>query len=170
MRELPLEEPAVEVVDPACVVSSRAHLFGIDVTATDCASLDYERPFEMTVGQPAGAGGAGGGESKGQEVELCALLLSFDIDFTQDCSHCVSFSTGAQATPTHWKQTVFHFRESVRARVGIDKITGTFACKRNGDNPRQLDFVVKAKVVPLDADAAAQDKKAWDVEQSYFMS
>ena len=66
---------------------------------------------------------------------------------------------------------MFHFREGVCARVGRDKLVGTFSCRRNGDNPRQLDFGVRAKVVPAGADAAAAAAAGgWQVDQKYFMS
>ncbi|KAI5987412.1 S-adenosyl-L-methionine-dependent methyltransferase [Pisolithus marmoratus] len=52
-----------------------------------------------------------------------------------------SFSTGPLSHPTHWKQTVFLLRDPIAAEEGTI-VSGTFSCKKNGENSRELDVEI----------------------------
>jgi len=56
-----------------------------------------------------------------------------------------SFSTGPESVPTHWKQTIFLLHEPIRAHEGT-VVTGTFSCRKSGDNSRELDVEIRYSV------------------------
>lgn len=56
-----------------------------------------------------------------------------------------SFSTGPLSHPTHWKQTVFLLREPIAAEEGT-VVSGTFSCKKNEGNSRELDVEIHYSV------------------------
>ncbi|KIO02960.1 hypothetical protein M404DRAFT_638181 [Pisolithus tinctorius Marx 270] len=60
----------------------------------------------------------------------------------------ISFSTGPLSHPTHWKQTVFLLREPIAAEEGT-VVSGTFSCKKNGENSRELDVEIHYSVKQL---------------------
>ena len=47
-----------------------------------------------------------------------ALVGYFDVVFDVE-SYSLSFSTSPQDTPTHWKQTVFHFKDPIPVHTGM---------------------------------------------------
>ena len=49
----------------------------------------------------------------------------------------IIFSTGPQSTPTHWKQTLFLFNESINVIQG-SKLKGKLNCRKSLENPRNL--------------------------------
>ena len=57
----------------------------------------------------------------------------------------MSFSTGPESAPTHWKQTIFLLHEPIRAHEGTI-VTGTFSCRKNDENSRELDVEVRYSV------------------------
>ncbi|KAF4577438.1 Protein arginine N-methyltransferase 3-like C2H2 zinc finger domain-containing protein [Pleurotus pulmonarius] len=59
----------------------------------------------------------------------------------KDKENVVSFSTGPQSIPTHWKQTIFLLREPVKIEEG-SVVSGTFYCKKSENNSRSLDVEI----------------------------
>ena len=59
-----------------------------------------------------------------------ALVGYFDIGFNVE-HYCVHFSTSPQDPPTHWKQTVFYFKESIPVHTGQWSPGSHSACLRN---------------------------------------
>jgi len=57
----------------------------------------------------------------------------------------MSFSTGPESEPTHWKQTIFLLHEPIRAREGTI-VTGTFSCRKADENSRELDIEIRYSV------------------------
>ncbi|KAG5654314.1 hypothetical protein H0H81_004733 [Sphagnurus paluster] len=57
----------------------------------------------------------------------------------------VSFSTGPQSVPTHWKQTLFLLREPITVTEG-SVVHGTFHCRKSEDNSRELDIEIHFSV------------------------
>ena len=47
-----------------------------------------------------------------------ALVGYFDVVFDVE-DYSLSFSTSPQDTPTHWKQTVFHFKDPIPVHTGM---------------------------------------------------
>jgi len=85
--------------------------------------LSFKVPFEVTF----------------KRDDYChALVCHFDIDFGH-CHKPVTFSTGPAAEYTHWKQTVFYLKQALVVKKG-EVMKGTFECKPNSDNHRDLDI------------------------------
>lgn len=57
----------------------------------------------------------------------------------------MSFSTGPESAPTHWKQTIFLLHEPIRAREGTI-VTGMFSCRKSDENSRELDMEIRYSV------------------------
>ncbi|EIM86222.1 S-adenosyl-L-methionine-dependent methyltransferase [Stereum hirsutum FP-91666 SS1] len=53
----------------------------------------------------------------------------------------MSFSTGPESVPTHWKHTLFLLRDPIVVEEG-NVVTGTFHCKKSEDNSRELDVEI----------------------------
>lgn len=49
------------------------------------------------------------------------------------------FSTAPSAKATHWKQTVFYFRDTLTV-CKDEELRGRIKCAPNARNPRDLDF------------------------------
>ncbi|KIJ54463.1 hypothetical protein M422DRAFT_24410 [Sphaerobolus stellatus SS14] len=56
----------------------------------------------------------------------------------------VSFSTGPESRPTHWKQALFLLKEPLKVEEGT-VITGTFYCRKSEENSRELDVEIHYK-------------------------
>lgn len=80
---------------------------------------------------------------------LKALMVFFDTEFSYGGGGAeVTFSTGPDSTPTHWKQTVFWLKEAPKEALAPgDIIKGTFRLGRNHKNPRELDVRIVWQVV-----------------------
>ena len=135
-REL-VKDAGVEVVDGNEISTNRAELIGYDLNSCQDADLDFSVPFELIPKFDQG-------NSDVKEVRVDKLVLSFDIDFNLPGTNAVSFSTGCQSTPTHWKQTVLWFDPL----AGIPKLgrgevlRGNIKMGRNHINHRDMDFDV----------------------------
>ncbi|KIY52456.1 S-adenosyl-L-methionine-dependent methyltransferase [Fistulina hepatica ATCC 64428] len=72
----------------------------------------------------------------------------------------VSFSTGPESIPTHWKQTLFFLREPIVVEEGTT-VTGSFHCRKSSTNARELDveihYTIKDSVdAPITNDVVVQ--------------
>mmetsp|Transcript_26612 Transcript_26612/g.57747 ORF Transcript_26612/g.57747 Transcript_26612/m.57747 type:complete len:593 (-) Transcript_26612:178-1956(-) len=139
-----VKDAGVEVVDVAGIVTDRVKLAGFDLnTCKDC-DLDFSVPFALQCKAPADG-------SSFATTRIDKLVVSFDIDFDVPGTNPVSFSTGCQSTPTHWKQAVLWFDPV----VGVPTLTqgetlrGQFKMGRNAKNHREMDFDVTWEVVRL---------------------
>lgn len=73
----------------------------IDLYTVDTNCVNFSSPFELTVKKTG---------------SLTAIVGYFDVFF--DLDNPISFSTGPQSTPTHWKQTVFSLSEPISISEG----------------------------------------------------
>jgi len=133
-----VQEALVEVVDDKAIVTDRAMVIEHNLNTCKDEELDFEAPFELRLRCD---------DSSGDDaVVVHHLVISFDIDFSVPNSKVVSFSTGCQTTPTHWKQTVMWFdpltNVPVLNRKAGDIMKGTFRMKRNAENHRSIDMAV----------------------------
>ncbi|XP_062327725.1 protein arginine N-methyltransferase 3 [Osmerus eperlanus] len=69
--------------------------------------------------------------------DCTAIAGHFDVFFDRACSNKVMFSTGAQATKTHWKQTVFLLEEPLPVTAG-EELRGKVTVRKNRKDPRSL--------------------------------
>ena len=130
-------EGLVEIVDEKKIISNRAELIVYDLNTCKDEELDFEAPFELRLGENA---------LDKETTEIHQLVVSFDIDFSAPGSTKVSFSTGCQSTPTHWKQAVLWFDPinncPILNREKNDVMRGRFRMKRNTKNHRAIDMAV----------------------------
>ncbi|KAL7531114.1 hypothetical protein ACHAWF_003637 [Thalassiosira exigua] len=128
------QEGWVEVVADENIVTNRGKLIEHDLNTCKDEELDFEAPFELSLRHPM---------SSDDAVEVHYLVLSFDIDFSVPFTKVVSFSTGCQSTPTHWKQTVLCFDPMHNPTLANgDLLRGKFRMKRNAENHRAIDMAV----------------------------
>ena len=48
-----------------------------------------------------------------------AMVISFDVGFTERCSSPIWFSTGPEQTPTHWKQTILWLNDENQQKLMV---------------------------------------------------
>jgi hypothetical protein len=113
-------------------------MIAFDLNTCKDEELDFEAPFELHLKD---------NKSRNKsELEVHQLVVSFDIDFSVSGATRVSFRTGCQSTPTHWKQTVLWFNPlhncPVLRRDNKDIMKGRFQMRRNVKNHRAIDMVV----------------------------
>jgi type I protein arginine methyltransferase len=77
-----------------------------------------------------------------------ALVAWFDIDFTA-CHKPVRFSTGPHTKYTHWKQTVFYFKDVLTVTQG-EEIDCELDVRPNDKNRRDLDINIKYRLETTD--------------------
>jgi len=129
------KEASVEVVAADAIVTNRAELIVHDLNECRDEDLDFEVPFELKIDTKHGHG------------KMDKLVISFDIDFDIPGSNPVSFSTGCQTTPTHWKQTSLWFDpEEAPVLSKGEVMKGIFNMGRNNINHRDMDILVRWEV------------------------
>jgi len=102
IKQLAIQEPLIDVVDPKQVMSTSARILTIDINTVKEEDLSFTVPFRLVATRD----------------DFChAFVISWDIDFMK-CLKRVSFSTAPGTPYTHWKQTVFYLNEvlSVKKR------------------------------------------------------
>lgn len=123
IKEMALLEPLVEAVEYDNVMTGICKLEEFDITTMDKNSVDFNAPFTITA----------------TKNDYChALVVFFDVEFSC-CHKPIQFSTGPHAPLTHWKQTVIYLEDDLTCSLG-ETITGRLSCKRNAQNPRDLDI------------------------------
>lgn len=144
-------EASVEIVEDSATVTDRYEIIVHDLNACSDDELDFEVPFVLNRKPNL--------EVEEQRIEK--LVVSFDIFFDfQDCSP-VSFSTGCQTKPTHWKQTSLWFDQmnGVPTLKKGEIFRGIFGMRRNTTNHRDIDFLVRWEIgSPADANSTFQTK------------
>lgn len=98
----------------------------VDLYTVKKEDLDFATPFHLFV-------------KRNDFVQ--ALVTYFNVEFTKSHKR-LGFSTGPEATYTHWKQTVFYFDEYLTVKKG-EEIFGIFKMKPNERNNRDLDFKIQ---------------------------
>lgn len=125
--EVAMQEPLVDTVENANVVSSHCKLIEFDLNKVTKKELAFKRKFQVTAIR---------------DEMAHALLAWFDIVFPSDSPrNKVKFSTGPHVHYTHWKQTVFYFDDVLELNRG-ETVTGSLSCHPNEHNPRDLDIQI----------------------------
>ena len=83
-----------------------------------------------------------------------ALVSWFDIDFTA-CHKTIRFSTGPHTKYTHWKQTVFYFKDVLTVQDG-EKVECNLMVRPNSKNRRDLDVKIDYSLETDDANRNAK--------------
>ncbi|XP_022291518.2 protein arginine N-methyltransferase 3-like isoform X1 [Crassostrea virginica] len=122
MKSEVIKEASVEIVKAEKILSDQVVVKDLDTCTCSIKDLQFSQDFILT------ASGDG---------QVNAIVGYFDIFFHKRCSKKVMFSTGPQAPPTHWKQTVFLLQQPVTVNKG-EEMKGHIVCKKNRRDPRSL--------------------------------
>ena len=123
-----MSEPLVDTVDNGSVVTGHYELIEFDLNTVKIEDLAFERKFKLKATR---------------DDKIHALLAWFDCSFPSDKpENVVTFSTGAHAPYTHWKQTVFYLDQVLDVKKG-EEITGSLASRPNEFNNRELDIELR---------------------------
>jgi len=125
IRDIAITEPLVDVADPKQVVSNSALVKEIDLITMKLEDLSFSAPFHLAL-------------KRNDYVH--AFVTYFTVEFSA-CHKKTGFSTGPEAAYTHWKQTIFYFKDYLTAKRG-EEIYGVFTCRPNTRNGRDLDFEI----------------------------
>ncbi|XP_073942199.1 protein arginine N-methyltransferase 3-like [Choristoneura fumiferana] len=120
MKSEVVREASIDIVGSNHTISEPYIVKEIDINTCGTDVMDFESSFKLPVTR---------------DGMLTSLVGYFDTFF--DLPNKVSFSTGPHATSTHWKQTVFHFRDCKEVKQG-DIIEGTIICNRQKADVRAL--------------------------------
>lgn len=126
IRDIALTEPLVDIVDPKQIVSNACLVKEIDINTMQAGDLEFNTKFHLQL-------------KRNDYVH--AFVTYFNIEFSA-CHKKVGFSTAPDHPYTHWKQTVFYFKDYLTAKRG-EEIFGVFSCKPNLRNSRDLDFEIE---------------------------
>lgn len=120
MRDEVLPEASVEICPADQVLTEAQVVSDLDLMTVTESCMDFESPLELRCLRAG---------------KLTALAGYFDTFF--ELPEAVEFSTGPQARPTHWKQTVFYLPEPLTVAAG-DVVRGHFKCRRDRKDVRAL--------------------------------
>ena len=141
----------VDTVDHTAVNTTRHKLIEFDLNTVTIPDLAFSKNFKV--------------EAKRQDF-INGLISWFDIEFPAPKGEKpVTFSTGAHAPYTHWKQTVFYLEDDLEAETG-DVLEGRLTCIPNKANNRDLDIKIKYTFKAKGADAKERSKHN---ENTYLM-
>ena len=127
MKKYALEEPIIDIVHLENICSNAVKVFSLDVNNVKLQDLEFEKEFQMEVTRSG---------------PFVGLVGYFDIGFYRDSSNPISFSTGYQSKPTHWKQTLFLFENKASVLAG-GILKGTIDCRKNLDFKRALSIRIR---------------------------
>ncbi|KAI1499153.1 protein arginine N-methyltransferase 1 [Biscogniauxia marginata] len=125
LKETALAEPLVDTVEVKAAVTDPAPVLTLDLYTCTTADLTFSIPFKL-------------GCRRDDFVH--ALVAWFDIDFTA-CHKPIRFSTGPHTKYTHWKQTVFYFKDVLTVQQG-EEIGCKLTVRPNEKNRRDLDIKI----------------------------
>jgi len=126
MKKSVIEEPLIAIVRQEKVISKPHILKKFDLMQVSVKDLEFDEPFSLDILQ---------------DGKISALVGYFDVDFEHNAKHPVRFSTSPSDTATHWKQTVFFFKEPLPVKQG-ENIQGRLKCHKNKNDSRSLDIKI----------------------------
>ncbi|XP_029935727.1 protein arginine N-methyltransferase 3 isoform X2 [Myripristis murdjan] len=122
MKKAVVPEAVVEVVKADTLISEPTTITAIHCNTVRLSELDFASDFSLKITHT---------------TNCTAIVGYFDIFFDKGCSNKVMFSTGPQATTTHWKQTVFLLESPVPVQEG-EELQGKITVRKNKKDPRSL--------------------------------
>jgi hypothetical protein len=131
MKQVVVREADVCFANGHDLISAPYAMRSLDMHTVQIKDLQFTAPFTLVI-------------NKAQP--LSAICSYFDILFEQGCDNPVYFSTGPEATPTHWKQTVFYIEPPISVAPG-DVVDGELVCRRQKHNTRALVVNIKFMVM-----------------------
>lgn len=125
MKSEVVREASIDIVNSNHILSEPYVVKEIDIHTCTTGEMDFGSSFQLPITK---------------DGCLTSVVGYFDTFF--DLPNKVSFSTGPLATATHWKQTVFFFRDCKEVKRG-DIIKGTINCSRQKTDVRALSVEIK---------------------------
>ena len=126
MKSSVLEEPLIDIVDAAKIISESCVLQSFDLMNISVSDLEFDKGFDLRITKNG----------------LCSAIIGFFyIKFERNAEHPVKFGTGPSDAATHWKQTVFFLKKPLAVR-NDDVIHGRMICKKNKKDNRALDIAI----------------------------
>lgn len=125
MKPEVLKDAVIEICRPQFILSEANVIADIDLMTATTESCNFKYDFKLKV-LKAG--------------KVTSFVGYFDTFF--ELPHSVSFSTGPEATATHWKQAVFYLKDPVSVSVG-QVIEGTLKCRRHNKEMRSLSVSIR---------------------------
>ena len=123
LREPMIKEASIEVAPSSKVVTTAAQIHELDMNTCQLSDTEFASDFELVA------------ESDGRLTSLAGYFDTFFDDAR--LQNPVSFSTGPQSRPTHWKQTLFYLNETVQLTKG-QTVKGNIAVSRPSKDIRAL--------------------------------
>lgn len=120
MKSEVVREASIDIVPSKHIISEPCVVKEIDIYTCNTEVVNFTSEFKLPITN---------------DGVLTSLVGYFDTFF--DLPHNISFTTGPHKTPTHWKQTVFFFRDCKEVKKG-DVIEGTITCNRQKTDVRAL--------------------------------
>lgn len=126
LKHTALSEPLVDTVEVKAAVTDPTSILTLDLYKCTVEDLAFSIPFKLTARR---------------DDFVHALVAWFDIDFTA-CHVPIRFSTGPHTKYTHWKQTVFYFRDVLTLQQG-EEVQCNLEVRPNDKNRRDLDIKIQ---------------------------
>lgn len=120
MKSEVVREASIDVVGSKFIISEPCVVKDIDINTCKIDVMDFTSEFKLPIVK---------------DGILTSIVGYFDTFF--DLPNAIDFSTGPHKTPTHWKQTVFYFKDCKEVKKG-DMIEGTIICNRQKSDVRGL--------------------------------
>ncbi|XP_051918487.1 protein arginine N-methyltransferase 3 [Hippocampus zosterae] len=122
MKKAVVPEAVVQVLNADTLISDTTVIQTIDCNKVHLSELEFASDFclKMT-----------------KTTDCTAIVGYFDVFFDKGCLNKVMFSTGPQATTTHWKQTVFQLKRPFPVQAG-EELQGKITLRKNKKDPRSL--------------------------------
>lgn len=139
LKETALSEPLVDTVELKTVVTDPTSVLTLDLYTCTTADLAFNVPFQLSVKR---------------DDFIHALVSWFDIEFTA-CHKTIRFSTGPHTKYTHWKQTVFYFKDVLTVQNG-ETVQCNLDVRPNSKNRRDLDVKIDYMLETDDSNRSAK--------------
>ncbi|KAL2020700.1 hypothetical protein VTK56DRAFT_8000 [Thermocarpiscus australiensis] len=139
LKETALSEPLVDTVEMNAVVTDPTPVLTLNLYECKPSDLSFSVPFDLVARR---------------DDFVHALVAWFDIEFTA-CHKPIRFSTGPHTKYTHWKQTVFYFKDVLTVQQG-EKIEVSLHNRPNEKNRRDLDIKIQYRLDTQDPTRQAE--------------
>lgn len=137
----------VRPVDPSCLTTPALQVHTMDLATMSAAQQDFTAHFTLSASSAALVSSSEAGEaassssSSGDSIEVAALVLSFDVEFSaRFCKeHPVTLSTSPHAPVTHWAQALLPLASLVTLGPG-QSLSCRLSMARSRARHRSLDI------------------------------
>lgn len=187
MKEMVYRDALVDTLDSDAVITTATSIKDLPLMDITSAALDFQSPFEIKATKAGLLHGLVGYFdtlfTTGAETSLnwpeaseCGIapakpdLNEIDYDVINDrllsdaSGKAVAFTTGPSGIlPTHWKQTLFFFREPLEVEADM-VIKGHIKCQKHSINPRELVIEIKGQL--LDRNCSGLKK----IDQTFILA